>query len=219
MGQDGMTQVCIDGAVCPVLCRRRGRTGAEANPLRSVSGPHFTLPDGAGRPGSFAISPKALALLFTGGSAPGEDLSNAATKLEPLESVLVTVATASPCSAAPLRRRRRGDRRFTTGPRHPFIDGDGILVDSPMHLSPDAVVYWWSSGQQDGAPSCRPVFAVTRTRVIRVWKALHGIGTVSRRNRSSNGCSLSRSDRNTFRFAARLPPRRGRRLASLRRRP
>ena len=105
--------------------------------------PDFTLPDGAGRPRQLRdlAEGKLAVLLFTGGSAPGENLSDAAIKLEPLGAVLVMIVTAARRFPALYDGGGAVTRRFTTRPPTAFlIDGDGILRAFTDASSPDAVV-------------------------------------------------------------------------------
>jgi hypothetical protein len=141
--------------------------------------PDFTLPDGAGRLRQLRdlTGGKLAVLLFTGGSAPRENLSDAATKLEPLGSVLVTVATASPRFPTLYDGGGAVTRRFTTRPPTAFlIDGDGILRGFTDASSPDAVVSLveqWTAGRRAFLSAC---IRCHEDESYPRLKALHGIG-------------------------------------------
>lgn len=141
--------------------------------------PDFTLPDGAGRFRQLRdlAEGKLAVLLFTGGSAPGENLSDTAAKLERLGSVLVTVATASPRLPALYDEGGAVTRRFTTRPPTAFlIDGDGILRGFTDASSPDAavsLVEQWTKGRRAFLSAC---IRCHEDESYPRLKALHGIG-------------------------------------------
>ena len=141
--------------------------------------PDFTMPDGAGRPRQLRdlAEGKLAVLLFTGGSAPGENLSDAAIKLEPLGSVLVMIVTAARRFPALYDGGGAVTRRFTTRPPTAFlIDGDGILRGFTDASSPDAVVSLveqWTKGRRAFLSAC---IRCHEDESYPRLKALHGIG-------------------------------------------
>lgn len=141
--------------------------------------PDFTLRDGAGRLRQLRdlAEGKLAVLLFTGGSAPGENLSDAAAKLEPLGSVLITVVTASPHFQALYDEDGAVTRRFTKRPPTAFlVDGDSILRGFTDASSPDAavsLVEQWTAGRRAFLSAC---IRCHEDESYPRLKALHGIG-------------------------------------------